>query len=143
MLELVLERDINQEPASSNPDYIAELNNVLYFSANDGINGAELYQFDLSSETAELVANVRPFETGSLISEVVAFDNKIYFNARDGIGIDPYMYVHDPGDNSTQRLIDSQGAEIRRPANLFEFNGQLFLLLIFQTLIQNWVAMIL
>jgi ELWxxDGT repeat protein len=124
--QLVLERDINQEAASSNPTSVAELNNILYFGADDGINGEEFYQYDLNTETAQLLANIRPYEAGSSIYGAVAFDNRIFFSARDGSGIDPYMYVHDPSDNSTQRLIDSQGSNVREPSNLFEFNGQLF-----------------
>lgn len=124
--QLVLERDINQEAASSSPFYISELNNILYFRADDGIHGDELFQYNLATETAELVADIRPNEDGSSISEIIAFDNKIYFNAKDGIGIDHYLYVYNPADNSSQRLIDSNNNRVKEPSNLAVFNGQLF-----------------
>ncbi|GJM33854.1 MAG: hypothetical protein DHS20C18_28550 [Saprospiraceae bacterium] len=124
--QLVLEKDINQEPASAHPGYIVELNNVLYFRANDGAHGDELYKYDLGSGVAQLVADLRPYEMGGGINDVIIFDEKIYFNSRGGSGSDHFIYVHDPSDNSTQRLMDSENMEVREPANLTEFNGQLF-----------------
>ncbi len=124
--QVILERDINQEPAPSEPLYFAELDNVLYFRADDGIHGDELYQYDLATGTAELVANVRPFEVGASISEVVALAGKIYFNARDGIGSSHYLYVHDPADGSVQRLADADNEEVRDPFNMRVFDGRLF-----------------
>ncbi|MEM7367874.1 MAG: T9SS type A sorting domain-containing protein [Bacteroidota bacterium] len=124
--QLVLERDINLEAASSDPFYFAELNNVLYFRADDGIHGDELYQFDLSSNQAQLVANVRPFEDPNNLYTIVAFDEKIFFNAKDGRGIDDWLYVYDPSDQSAERLSDVNNDEVREPEYLFVFNGQLF-----------------
>ena len=103
--QVVLERDINQEAASSSPIYTAVLDNTLYFRANDGIHGDELFQFDLMTETAELVADIRPNEDGSSITEVIAFNNKIYFSARDGTWQSTLiLYVYDPADNSYPTL---------------------------------------
>lgn len=126
--QLVLEKDINLEAASSwpGPDFIAELDNKLYFQADDGINGEELYQYDITSGTSTLVANIRPYEESSGINQVIAFDGKIYFSSRDVSGSNRYLFVHDPADNSTQRLMDSQGMEVDEPSNMFVFNGQLF-----------------
>ena len=124
--QVVLERDINQEPASSSPNYFCELDGVLYFGADDGVHGTELYQYDLASGTADLVANLRAYEDGNSISETIAFDGKVFFNARDNVGNDKHLYVFDPADLSTQRLMDSEGMEVTEPVNLFEFNGQLF-----------------
>lgn len=124
--QLVLERDINQEAASSDPYYVAELNGVLYLGADDGIHGTELYQFDMTSNTASLVANVRPFEEGNNISQVIAFDNRVFFSARDGSGSKPYLYVHDPIAQTTERLRDTNFQDVKEPFNFTVFNGQLF-----------------
>lgn len=124
--QLVLERDINQEAASSDPFYAAELNGILYVAADDGIHGTELYQFDMTTNVASLVANVRPFEEGNNMFEVVAFDNRIFFSARDVSGSKPYLYVHDPVANTTERLRDTNFQDVREPYNFTVFNGQLF-----------------
>lgn len=124
--QLVLERDINQEAASSDPYYAAELNGILYVAADDGIHGTELYQFDMTTNVASLVANIRPYDEGSSINEVVAFDNKIFYSARDGSGSKPYLHVHDPIAQTTERLEDTNSQDVRDPYNFRVFNGQLF-----------------
>ena len=109
--QVVLERDINEQPAPSNPANFIQLGANIYFEADDGINGSELYKYDLITEAAELIANIRPYEDGNNISELVALNGKVYFNAYDGVGSKPYLYVHDPVDNSTQRLTDNNNDE--------------------------------
>ncbi len=122
--QLVLERDINQEPASSDPDYIAELNNVLYFSADDGIHGEELYQYDLATGVAELVANIRPDEDDSGPHDLIAFDNKVMFGARAGSS--EYFYIYDPVLDTLWHISGSANDQVGTPYNFIAFNGQLF-----------------
>ena len=126
--QLVLERDINQEAASSSPTYAAQLGDAIYFQANDGINGEELYKYDLTSQTATLVANINAYQDGIGTYDVKAFNNKIYFNARNGIGgLDRFLYVHDPVDNSTQLLVDIMNDELRNPNYMVEHNGYIYM----------------
>ncbi len=125
--QLVLERDINQEAASSSPMYAAQLGDAIYFAADDGVNGEELHKYDLTTQTASLVANINAYQNGTGTYEVLAFDNKIFFNARDGGNLDRFLYVHDPSDNSTQLLVDNMNNELRNPNYMYEFNGQLFM----------------
>ncbi len=124
--QVVLEKDINQDPAGSWPGAFAEYDGYLYFKADDGTHGEELHRFHLATGAEELVANVRPNEDGAGISRVLAFDGKIYFDARDGIGSRPYLYVYNPADNTTQRLSDMNNDQVRDPANLFAFDGVLY-----------------
>lgn len=124
--QVVLERDINLEAASSRPSSLTELNGALYFRADDGVHGEELYKYDLTTGVAELVVNLRPYEEHGGIREIVAFDNKIYFDARYGNGINYYLHVYDPADNSVQRLSDSEGTEVNDPTNFFVFEEQLY-----------------
>ena len=124
--QLVLEQDINQEAASSDPFYFAELNGVLYFSADDGIHGGELYQYQISTGQKSLAAEIRPFEASSNIIKVVAYDGKIYFPANDGIGSAKYLMVYDPADQSAGRLTDVDGERVRDAYDPVVFNGELF-----------------
>lgn len=124
--QLVLERDINQEAASSDPTYPVLLNNAIYLNADDGMHGLELYRYHLDNQTAELVVNLREYdESGNPIS-LTAFDDKLYFSARDNIGIDRHLYVYDPGTDTAQRVQDAGGNEAETAAELFVFNSQLF-----------------
>lgn len=125
--QLVLERDINQEAASSSPQYAAYLDDAIYFAADDGINGEELYKYDLITQTASLVANINAYQDGFSTYEVKTFDNKIYFSARNGGGLDRFLYVHDPSDNSTQLLVDNMNDELRNPNYMYEYNGYIYM----------------
>ncbi len=126
--QLVLERDINQEAASSSPTYAAHLGDAIYFQADDGINGEELYKYDLTTQTASLVANIHAYQNGIGTYQVKAFDGKIYFNARNGTGgLDRFLYVHDPADNSTQLLVDNMNNDLRNPNYMIEYNGYIYM----------------
>ncbi|MCB0637434.1 MAG: hypothetical protein KDC54_12485, partial [Lewinella sp.] len=123
--QLVLERDINQEPAGSDPAYFAELNGVLYFSADDGTHGGELYRYNLTTGEASLVADINPSASSASITEVIAFEGKVFFNASEGSST-KYLFVHDPADGSTQRLMDAEGEPVRQPSQLTIFDGELY-----------------
>ena len=123
--QLVLEKDINQQAASSDPIYMAELDGILYFRANDGINGEELYSYNLTSEEVQLVANLGSNDEGSNVSEITALNGRIYFRARVA-GSTYYLYVYDPENGNVERVDDMNGDRIEEPAFVTAFEGQLY-----------------
>ena len=74
------ERSLN--PGSA-PSYLTVANNQLYFAANDGIHGTELWSMDRSG-TARLVCDFNPGPLDSNPRSITQFDNSIVFLA-DGI----------------------------------------------------------
>lgn len=124
--QLVLEKDINQEAADSDPIFFTTLNDVAYFRADDGLHGKELYRYNITTGEASLVFDVRPFDDHPSIISIAEMGGKIYFNGRWGNGSISYLLVHDPVANTTGQLIDAAGQTVREPSNLFAFNGQLF-----------------
>ena len=68
---------------SSNPSSLTNVNNTLYFTANDGTTGNELWRIN-SSGNAEQVADINPGSSGSSKSNLTAFGEKIYVTASDG-----------------------------------------------------------
>ncbi len=124
--QLVLERDINTEPASSEPSDFAELDGFLYFRADDGVHGQELYRFDLQNGNAELVADIRPFDDSSIPNNTAAFDGKIFFSARDGNSSLRHLMVYDPLEDTVVLFRDAGFQTVREPFNLHIFNDQLF-----------------
>jgi ELWxxDGT repeat protein len=75
---------------SSDASNLTEFNDKLYFTANDGVHGNELFVSDGTLEGIELVADIRPgaitdsYINGSYPSNLVEFDDKLYFMANDG-----------------------------------------------------------
>lgn len=124
--QVVLERDINEEAASSKPFCFVELDDILYFKADDGIHGEELYSYNTLTETASLVANLKPLNESARIDEVVVLDKIVYFNGQVGSSSAEYLLFHNPNTNETGRLFDQEGESARDPKNIFKYNGKLY-----------------
>ncbi|MCY2953926.1 MAG: hypothetical protein NTU53_18445 [Planctomycetota bacterium] len=78
----------------SSPAGLTVFNNILYFSANDGTHGRELWSYDGSQ--ARMVMDINPGQYGSEVSELIVFRDSLYFSADDG---------YDPGLRSLQTKV--------------------------------------
>lgn len=124
--QLTLERDINQEPASADPRIFAELDDLLYFTADDGQHGRELHQYNPTDGATALIADINPLDGSSNISQLLTYEGRLYFGARSGGG-DSYLYVYDPATDSLSRVFDTMNNLIKNPANLMAHEGWLYL----------------
>ena len=68
---------------SSSPGGLTVFDNALYFSADDGVHGHELWKYN--GTTASLVADLNPGKFASSPSGLRVFDNALYFSANDGM----------------------------------------------------------
>jgi ELWxxDGT repeat protein len=129
--QLVLEKDINQEAANANPSFLTRLGDDIYLRANDGLHGNELYRYNLNTTSAELVADLRAYDVGSNITDMIALDGKLYFSALDNVGSSRHLHVYDPATDIAQRVEDINGNQVVEPFWLATFNGELFFQAIF------------
>ncbi len=58
--QVVLVKDINPGSDGSYPNYFTEIDNQLYFTADDSENGNELWVSDGTSEGTQLVKDINP-----------------------------------------------------------------------------------
>ena len=77
-------KDINSGSNHSGPARFAAVGNTLYFSANDGINGGEMWKSDGTNDGTVMVNDIRSGSDGSDIRELTPFGNKLFFTANDG-----------------------------------------------------------
>lgn len=86
--------------------YFCELNGSLYFSANDGSHGWELWKTDGTTAGTVMVKDISADNIyGSLPTGLVKFNNEIYFSARDdNYGVE--VFKSDGTANGTQVLKD-------------------------------------
>jgi ELWxxDGT repeat protein len=115
---------------------LLEFNDKLYFKANDGVHGEELFVSDGTAEGTQLVADINQetssygYSYGSSPSDLVEFNDKLYFAANDGVH-GRELFVSDGTAEGTQLLVDlreetdsdSYGSS---PRELVEFNDKLY-----------------
>ncbi len=76
----------NIHPAgSSNPSYLVNANGILFFSANNGTDGIELWKSDGTDNGTVLVKDINPSIGSSNPSYITYVDGAIFFVANDGI----------------------------------------------------------
>ena len=81
----VLVKDINPASASSNPANLTNVNGTLYFAANDGSSGIELWQSDGTAAGTVLVMDINPGSTGSNPANLTNSNGTLFFRADDGV----------------------------------------------------------
>ncbi len=57
----------------------------LFFAANDGTHGTELWETDGITGDTVMVKDINPGSSGSNVSSMVNFDGKLFFAANDGV----------------------------------------------------------
>lgn len=62
---------------------LANVNGLLYFAADDGTSGPELWQSDGTGAGTEIVRDIFPGSSGSYPDELTVMNNKLYFAATD------------------------------------------------------------
>jgi trimeric autotransporter adhesin len=88
--------NINPGAGSSKPHNMTVANNVLFFVANDGTHGNELWKIDLNScGTPVMVGEILPGKTGDGPKLLTAINNTLYFSAQDtATGVELWKYVN-------------------------------------------------
>lgn len=78
-------KDIRPGAESSGISEFYKLNDTLYFSADDGSNGRELWQSDGTAEGTLLVQDIAPGSSGSDPARLTNANGTLYFAADDGV----------------------------------------------------------
>ena len=123
---------------SSFPRSLTVFDDRLYFTADDGENGRELWVSDGTTENTQLLKDINPqvgnygSAYGSFPYNLTAFDGRLYFTANDGVNGDE-LWVSDGTTENTQllkdidpRTDDSGFAYSSSPGNLTEFGDRLY-----------------
>src|SRR5687767_8271877 len=86
------------QPSASNPMDMIAVGEQLYFTADDGIHGRELFVSDGTAAGTHLVRDIRPGAASAEIRFPTAFGNRLVFTANDGVnGFELWITDGTPG----------------------------------------------
>ncbi len=124
-------RDIRPGPLGSSPDnpprgVLAELGGSVFFAADDGTTGVELWKSDGTATGTVLVRDIHPGAPGSSPHWISAAGGAIYFAADDGVtGIE--LWRSDGTQAGTQLVADVDiGVDGCAPEWILESGGSVF-----------------
>lgn len=100
-------KDINPGGNSSNPSKFFVCGNILYFMANDGIHGTELWRTDGTDAGTKMIKDLTPGSGSSNITNFTAAANNIFFN-KDGV-----LWMSNGTEENTIPVPDAALAEVK------------------------------
>lgn len=89
------------------PSNFIELNNKLYFTANDSVYGLELWSTDGTISGTNRVVDIHVGLNGSAPSDLFVFNNKLFFLANNGISGNE-IWAYDPATNAATMIVETQ-----------------------------------
>src|SRR5262249_47450069 len=97
-------------PASSSPDWLTDVQGTLYFSADDGTSGRELWKSDGTPEGTVLVKDVQSdapsgFAGSANPANLIVAGGRLYFTTQPD-GATPALWVSDGTPEGTVSLHD-------------------------------------
>lgn len=119
-LEAVLVADINPL-TGSNPDYLTLWGSTIFFSANDGVRGAELWFLPAGGQP-KMAADIHPTSSSSP-RDLTLMSSALYFAANDGVkGEELWTY----SSSKAKLAADMREIGSSSPRELKAFNGTLY-----------------
>jgi ELWxxDGT repeat protein len=108
----------------SYPSNLTNINGTLYFTANDSINGKELWKID-STGNAVLVKDINPGANSSEIWYLTNVDGTLYFTAYDDTHGNELWKIDNTGNAVLIKDLNP-GADSSYPAEFTNVNGTLY-----------------
>ncbi len=110
---------------SSNPSDFFQVGSNVYFTANNGINGEELWKTTGSALGTVMVKDLTPGSDSTIISDMTEYNGKLYFIASNVIDFDSNLWVTDGTTTGTAKIPINQTGD-SDVSNLIVFNYDLY-----------------
>lgn len=125
VLSATLVGDINPGPNSSGSSNLADVNGTVFFAADDGVHGTELWKTDGTATGTILVKDIYHGDRISGPSNLTNVNGTLYFIADDGVH-GRELWKSDGTEAGTVLVKDLYpGATASYPTNLVNLNGTL------------------
>ncbi len=86
-------RDISPGARNTSPSYLTNVNGMLYFRADDGNSGSELWKSDGTSAGTVSVRDIRLGANGAYPGSLANVNGMLYFQPTMGAGVVSYGRV--------------------------------------------------
>ncbi len=124
--------DIYPGNGSAAPAYMIFFGGKLYFQANNGLLGTELWMHDPATNTTQCLSDINTGLNNSTVAFITPYNGKLYFAASNGndtipghTGIELYRY--DPANNTVNLVMDIYPGNIgSTPTGLMTANNKLY-----------------
>ena len=111
---------------SSGPRYLVNVAGILFFSANDGIHGRELWRSNGTPAGTRIVRNIGPGSRDASPQELTAVEQTLYFTASDGVH-GRELWMSDGTHDGTRMVRDiTPGARSSRLSHLTRVGSRLY-----------------
>ncbi len=115
-------------PASSFPSAFTNVDGTLFFSADDGVHGPELWKSDGTADGTVLVKDIRPsaLDGTASLTDLTAVGNQLFFTIDDGVHGRELWKSDGTGAGTTLVKDLMPGSATSSISNLINVNGRLF-----------------
>lgn len=114
--------DIQEGPGSAGPQSMCAVGDLLFFRADDGVHGAELWVTQGDANSTRMVADIQIGKGGSEPAHIVAYNGRAFFQADDGL-TGAELWVSNGTQEGTFLLFDIEaGFASARPSFLTVFS---------------------
>ncbi|QSQ25700.1 HYR domain-containing protein [Pyxidicoccus parkwayensis] len=118
-------KDIQAGPPGSQPRSLTNVRGALYFAANDGSSGVELWRSDGTEAGTRMVKDIASDSSSSVPSSLTAMNGVLYFAANDGSSGDE-LWKSDGTETGTTQVRDIHLTGSAAPSNLTAAETKLY-----------------
>lgn len=124
--QFTLIKDINPGSGSSNICYLTRVNNTLFFAANNGTHGMELWKSDGTTAGTMMVKDINAGAGSSSIGYLTAVGSNVFFVASNGIN-GTELWKSDGTEAGTVMVKDIRSGSLgSNPSDLVAINNTLY-----------------
>lgn len=104
---------------------VTQVGDRIFFEADDGVAGSELWVYDATTGSVEMITDLNPNGGISTGGNIIAFGNGVLFRGTDG-GSAQELFFSDGTPGGTQLVKDINPSGGSFPEDFIEFNGEVY-----------------